>query len=79
VSARERLIAAAGECTRCHEHAAERVTVALVDSGSGPGWSSYACLPCGRILAKSTFAPQWLRDDIAALDTPEPRHLRAVT
>ncbi|HET6636447.1 MAG TPA: hypothetical protein VFH77_15615 [Streptomyces sp.] len=78
MTARERLIAPAGTCSRCGEHAEERVTVALVDGGSGPGWSRRACLPCARILARSTFAPDWLKRDIAVLDAPPPRHLRSV-
>lgn len=78
MTTRERLIVAAGECCRCHEHAAERITVAVVDGGSGPGWSHHACLPCARRMAGSPFAPEWLPDDLAVVDAPRPRHLRAV-
>jgi len=78
VTARADLIAAAGECANCHEHAEERVTIRLVPGNSGPGWTQYGCLPCARTLARSRFAPQWLKKDVAVLDAPEPRHLRAV-
>lgn len=77
MTGREQLIAAAGTCSRCREYAEERVTVAFVDGGSGPGWSRYACIPCARILVRSQFAPDWLRDDMTALDAPAPRHLRS--
>jgi hypothetical protein len=78
VTERGRLIAAAGECGRCHEQATERVAIRLVQGNSGPGWTQYGCLPCARHLARSQFAPRWLRDDVAILDAPEPRHLRSV-
>lgn len=78
MSSRERLIVAAGECCRCHEHAVERITVALVDGGSGPGWAHHACLPCARRMATFRLAPSWLREDLAVVDAPAERHLRVV-
>lgn len=68
MSAREELLAVAGECAECREYVAERVTVAIVQGNSGPGWSRYACVLCARRCAQSVFAPEWLREDLAILD-----------
>ncbi|MDT0382395.1 hypothetical protein RM572_26910 [Streptomyces sp. DSM 42041] len=68
---RAELLAHAGTCALCEEYAAERMTVAMVQGNSGPGWSRYACLPCARLLVASAFAPQWLREDVARLDKIE--------
>lgn len=78
MTGRDNILAGAGECARCHRQVPERMTVALMSGNSGPGWSQYGCVPCARILAKSRFAPGWLKADVAALDAPQPRHLRAV-
>ncbi|OEV04168.1 hypothetical protein [Streptomyces oceani] len=61
-------LATPGECCRCRAQAEERMTVALVQGNSGPGWSTYACVPCARVYARSPLAPEWLREDLAALD-----------
>ncbi|RLL62460.1 hypothetical protein [Streptomyces sp. Z26] len=58
-----------GECDRCHAWVDERVTIAIVETGSGPGGSAYGCLPCARIRATGPYAPDWLvglLDDIDA-------------
>ncbi len=45
------------------------VLVGVPFANSGPGGpASYACLPCARIYAASPLAPEWIADDIAALD-----------
>lgn len=62
------LLGKPGVCHRCEEYADDRMTVAMVLSNSGPGWSRYACVPCARLLGGSTFAPNWLREDLAQLD-----------
>lgn len=68
MSGREELLAVAGECAECCEYVVERITVAIVQGNSGPGWSRYACVPCARRCARSVFAPAWLREDLATLD-----------
>lgn len=63
------LFATPGECWRCEEWSEQRITVGIQQSASGPGWwSRYACVPCARILARSSFAPDWLTEDLATLD-----------
>lgn len=69
--ARSELLTFAGQCDVCEEYAAERMTVAMVQGNSGPGWSKYGCVPCARLLAVSMFAPDWLREDVARLDAIE--------
>lgn len=66
--AAEELLAPAGECAACHRYAHERVLVAAVESGSGPGGLVYGCLPCARTRARSPFAPAWLAEDLAVID-----------
>lgn len=67
------LIAPAGECAVCKEHAHERVLVAVVESGSGPGGLVHGCLPCARTRARSPFAPAWLAEDLAVIDAERAR------
>lgn len=57
-----------GECAVCKQHAGERVLVAAVEVGSGPGALLYGCLPCARTRARSRFAPAWLAEDLAVID-----------
>jgi hypothetical protein len=57
-----------GECVQCKQHAAERMTVALIERNSAPGASVYACEPCARRMAGFRTAPAWLAEDIARLD-----------
>ncbi|AXK31355.1 hypothetical protein DVA86_00535 [Streptomyces armeniacus] len=62
------LIAPAGECAVCKEQVQERLLVAVVEVGSGPGALVYGCLPCARTRARSPFAPPWLAEDLAVID-----------
>ncbi|AXK37482.1 hypothetical protein DVA86_19700 [Streptomyces armeniacus] len=63
------MLLAGGECADCREHAGERVIIAMPQGGSGPGGPSRkACLPCARVRARSVFAPDWLREDLAVID-----------
>lgn len=61
----------AGLCCRCEEHVHRRVLVAIIEANSGPGGSLYACLPCARHLARSTFAPDWLSEEIARAEAEQ--------
>lgn len=67
-----------GECNRCHEYSPERIVIRLIEQGSGPGASAFACPPCARREAAKPHAPDWLRNKIAALDAPPERHLRVI-
>ena len=53
-----------GECCRCERRVAWRALIAIIESGSGPGGSAYACLPCAREYATTPFAPVWLPEAI---------------
>lgn len=57
-----------GECCRCHQQVAERLMVGIVEVNSGPSRSRDACIPCARVYARSSFAPSWLREDLAEYD-----------
>ncbi|WP_326690760.1 MULTISPECIES: hypothetical protein [unclassified Streptomyces] len=57
-----------GHCVRCGRRVREAMTVAMVQGSSGPGRTVDACLPHAREYAAYALAPQWLRDDLAALD-----------
>ncbi len=53
------------KCCVCDEWRSEKITVALIESGSGPGWDLYACLtPCAQQYAGRPYAPDWLKDDL---------------
>lgn len=68
------LLSPGGECAECQEHADERVIVALPQGGSGPGGPArLACLPCARDRARSPLAPDWLAEDLAAIDAERQR------
>lgn len=70
------VLAPGGECAICKELAEERLLVAVVEVGSGPGAMLYGCLPCARRRATSRFAPSWLAEDLAIIDAeraPGPR------
>lgn len=69
----EELLALAGECASCKQHADERVRVAAVEVGSGPGALLHGCLPCARTRARSRFAPDWLAGDLALIDAERGR------
>lgn len=65
-----------GECSACHEHADERVIIAMSQGGSGPGGPARkACLPCARVRAHSAVAPKWLVEDLAVIDAERLRPL----
>lgn len=49
-----------GTCCRCGQRAAHRALIAIIETGSGPGGSAYACLPCAREYAATSLAPGWL-------------------
>ncbi|NGO69307.1 hypothetical protein [Streptomyces boncukensis] len=57
-----------GWCLRCERRVPDSMAVAYVETGSGPGGIVEACVRHARQLAASPAAPQWLKDDIAALD-----------
>jgi hypothetical protein len=63
-----------GRCVRCGRRVAETITVARVRGSSGPDRIVEACLPHAREYATHVLAPQWLRDDLAALDRALPPH-----
>lgn len=68
MTAAAELLSPGGECVICKQHAGERVLVAVVEVGSGPGGMLYGCLPCARTRARSRFAPSWLAEDLAVID-----------
>lgn len=45
--------------------------VAIIEAGSGPGGTIYACPDHARMRAERIDAPPWLREDIAALDATQ--------
>lgn len=53
-----------GMCCRCDLWVTHRALIAIIETGSGPGGSAYACLPCARDYAKTPFAPHWLPEEI---------------
>ncbi|GAA2084905.1 hypothetical protein GCM10009801_46340 [Streptomyces albiaxialis] len=53
-----------GECCRCGLRVTRRALIAIIETGSGPGGSAYACLPCAREYATTPLAPEWLPDTI---------------
>jgi hypothetical protein len=57
-----------GHCCRCDKYVKQAVDVAYVPGNSGPGYIVRACIPHARRLARYQLAPQWLKDDLAALD-----------
>ncbi|WP_369209189.1 hypothetical protein [Streptomyces sp. PU-14G] len=57
-----------GHCLPCGQWREETVVVAVVEVNSGPGRLVEACLPHAREYAAYPLAPQWLRDDLAALE-----------
>lgn len=78
MTSREDVICPGGECCLCHEYSPERIVVRLIEQGSGPGGSAFACVPCARREAAKPHAPGWLRAKVTVLDAPAPRHLRSV-
>ncbi|AXK33481.1 hypothetical protein DVA86_13295 [Streptomyces armeniacus] len=68
MTAADELLSPGGECAVCKEQVDERVLVAVVEVGSGPGHLVHGCLPCARARARSPFAPPWLAEDLAAID-----------
>lgn len=73
MSAASELLSPGGECAACKEHAEERVLIAVVEVGSGPGAILHGCLPCARTRARLRFAPAWLADGLAAIDAERAR------
>ncbi|MBO8189311.1 hypothetical protein [Streptomyces spirodelae] len=61
-------VVGAGYCLPCGQWCDRTVVVALVHVNSGPGRAVEACLPHAREYAAYPLAPQWLRDDLAAVD-----------
>ncbi|WP_019356833.1 hypothetical protein [Streptomyces sp. AA1529] len=54
-----------GTCCRCGLPVRHRALIAIIETGSGPGGSAYACLPCARDYAKTSLAPEWIGETIA--------------
>ncbi|KPC97019.1 hypothetical protein ADL27_01500 [Streptomyces sp. NRRL F-6602] len=54
-----------GTCCRCDLPVIHRALIAIIETGSGPGGSAYACLPCARDYAKTSLAPEWIGETIA--------------
>lgn len=69
MTAAAELLMRGGACAECHEHADERLIVALPQGATGPGGPArLACLPCARWRAASPLAPDWLAEDLAIID-----------
>ncbi|MGH3309100.1 MAG: hypothetical protein ACRDP3_00665 [Streptomyces sp.] len=52
-----------------HKGWAEDVALAVViEQGSGPGGSAYACLPCARPLTQRHDAPEMLKQAVAEME-----------
>ncbi|MGH3313070.1 MAG: hypothetical protein ACRDP3_21205 [Streptomyces sp.] len=52
-----------------HKGQADDVAPAVViEQGSGPGGSAYACLPCARRLAQRPDAPEMLTTAVAEME-----------
>lgn len=62
-----------GYCCRCDVFTEHALPVALSGRSSGPGLVRIACLPCARDLASSSFAPEWLRVDLAEAEAQAQR------
>ncbi|WP_149564430.1 hypothetical protein [Streptomyces cacaoi] len=58
-----------GWCVDCERYVGDAMAVAYAQGNSGPGKVLEACIAHAREYAALWFAPQWLKDDIAALDT----------
>lgn len=71
VAAAEGLMALPGPCSQCDTYAERRITICIHHATSGPGVSVYGCIPCARKVARTMFAPSWLRDDLATIDAAE--------
>lgn len=78
MTGRDSVLCPGGECNLCHAHSPDRLVVRLIEQGSGPGASAFACPPCARREAGKPHAPAWLRANVATLDAPVPRRLRSV-
>lgn len=61
----------AGTCVDCGGWFANALMVGAVETGSGPGVIVYACPEHARVRARFASAPEWLREDVAALDRNE--------
>ena len=55
-------------CVDCNKYVGDAMAVAYAQGNSGPGKVLEACVAHAREYAALWFAPQWLKDDIAALD-----------
>lgn len=52
-------------CALCGAKATPMISVGYIESGTGPGWTLYACLgSCAQTYAARAFAPDWLRDNL---------------
>ncbi|MGW5022301.1 hypothetical protein [Streptomyces cacaoi] len=60
-----------GWCVDCERYVGDAMAVAYAQGNSGPGKVLEACVAHAREYAALWFAPQWLKDDIAALDAAE--------
>lgn len=54
-----------GMCCRCEAYVARRALIEIIETGSGPGGSAYACVPCAHDYARTPLAPDWLPVTIA--------------
>jgi hypothetical protein len=55
-------------CCLCEATEGEKILVQIIERGSGPGWSLYACpTPCAQEYASRTYAPEWLQKDLAKM------------
>ncbi|QHF97949.1 hypothetical protein DEH18_33535 [Streptomyces sp. NHF165] len=66
-----------GWCVDCDKYVGDAMAVAYAQGNSGPGKVLHACIAHAREYAALWFAPQWLKDDIAALDTAHSPHADA--
>lgn len=62
----------AAYCCVCERWDPDALLVRVVETGSGPGGMVYACLTDARVLARRSDTPDWLREDLAKLDEPQP-------
>ena len=58
-------------CVDCGVYRLDAVMVAIIEAGSGPGGTVYACPDHARMRAERIDAPTWLRKDVAALDATQ--------
>ena len=63
----------AGHCSWLGAWADDVVLVKIHEGGSGPGGGAYACLSCARPLTRSRLAPEWLRQQVEAMEAREAR------